>query len=125
MIKEIIIKHWKTVFNIQIIVFVLFITLTFVYYWNKPAHQYFNRNIEEITIQSVFALIMTYLFITFIAVIIIYPLLYVVQILSLRSQIEMFKKSKMKFIILFVFYLLTIASVFCLLLINNSHSIHK
>lgn len=125
MIKEIIIKHWKTVFNIQIIVFVLFITLTFAYYWNKPAHQYFNRNIEEITIQSVFALIMTYLFIAFIAVTIIYPLLYVVQILSLRSQIEMFKKSKMKFIILFVFYLLTIASVFCLLMINNSHSIHK
>ncbi|MBD3907302.1 hypothetical protein NAL32_21515 [Chryseobacterium sp. Ch-15] len=123
MIKKTIVKNWKTIFNSQVIIFIAFNILAFIYYWDKPAHQYFNRGIEEINLQSVFSLIMTYLFVIFIVIVFIYPIIYGIQILSLKVDKEIFKKNKSKNIILLVLYILAIVSVFSLLMINNSHSI--
>nr|WP_315032605.1 hypothetical protein [uncultured Chryseobacterium sp.] len=119
MLKNFIIKNWKTIFNIQLTFFTAFIVLTFIYYWDQPAHQYFNRTPEVWNAQSIFSLIMTYLFVFFIAVAIIYPVLFIIQLLSVRRETGKGKKM----ILLLFFYLLSIISVFALFTIHNSQAI--
>lgn len=125
MFKKFIIKNWIKLFRVQVIVFAAFSMLTILYYYDKPAHQYFNRNMEEITLQSTFSLLMTYLFIAFILVLVVFPFFYISQIVSLRQNQEIFRKNKTKLSILIVLYLLTIISTLSLLTIHNSHSIEK
>ncbi len=121
MINNFIIKNWKTIFNIQVVIFVAFAILTFIYYWDKPAHTYFNRSFDTSNLQAVFSLLMTYLFVFFIAMAFIYPILFLIQILSLRK--EKGNKKTMKLLILFVLYILSIISVFALYTINNAQAI--
>lgn len=121
MVKNFIIKNWKTIFNIQLFIFTTFVILTFIYYWDKPAHQYFNKNFDTSNLQAIFSLIMTYLFVFFIVVTFVYPILYLIQIFSIRHESE--NKKVTKLIILLVLYLLSIISVFALYTIHSSHAI--
>lgn len=121
MVNNFIIKNWKIIFDIQLFIFIAFIILTFVYYWDKPAHQYFNRSFDTSNAQAIFSLIMTYLFVFFIAVAFIYPILFLIQIFSMRNDKE--NKKTMKLIILFVLYIMTIISIFALYTINGSQAI--
>lgn len=121
MIKNFIIKNWKTIFNIQLIIFIAFAILTFVYYWDKSAHQYFNRGFDTSNIQAIFSLFMTYLFVFFIAVAFIYPILFLIQMFSMRNEKD--RKKTVRLIILFVLYIISIISVFALYTINGSQAI--
>lgn len=117
MLKRFIIKNWKVLFNIQWISFSIFVVLATIYYWDKAAHLSFNKSIETIDLQSIFSFIMTLLFAFFAVVILIYPLLFLIQLFSIG------KGNSRKLLLLSVLYLLTIASVFSLYIINSSHSI--
>lgn len=119
MFKNFIIKNWKILFNIQWICFSIFITLTIIYYWDKTAHVYFNRSLETVDLQSLFSLMMTWLFAFFAVVTPIYPLFLMIQIFSIRHKTGNSKK----LVILSFFYLLSIAAVFSLYSINSSHAI--
>ena len=119
MLKNFIIKNWKIVFNIQWISLSIFIALAAIYYWDKTAHVYFNRSIETINFQSIFSLIMTWLFAFFAVITSVYPLFLLVQIFSIRRE----KGNGKKLILLSLLYLLSIASLFSLYSINSSHAI--
>ncbi|WP_336964267.1 hypothetical protein [Chryseobacterium contaminans] len=119
MLKSYILKNWKVLFNIQWIGFSIFNVLTVIYYWNKTAHIYFNRSLEIINIQSLFSLIMTWLFASFTVVILVYPFLFLMQIYFIRQE----KGGVRKLFLLFVLYLLAFISVFSLYTINSSHAI--
>lgn len=119
MLENFIFKNWKALFHFQWISFSLFIVLTIIYYWDKAAHIYFNQNPDIINFQSIFSLLMTYLFISFIFITILYPILFLLQAYYIRKK-EMASK---KLIFLFALYLLSIVSLFSLYTINNSHSI--
>ncbi|AZB08898.1 hypothetical protein EG344_08710 [Chryseobacterium sp. G0162] len=119
MLKNCIIKNWKIVFNIQWISLSIFIALAAIYYWDKAAHVYFNRSLETINFQSIFSLIMTWLFAFFAVITFVYPLLLLVQIFSIRHE----KGNGKKLILLSLLYLLSIASLFSLYSINSSHAI--
>lgn len=121
MIKNFIIKNWKVIFNIQLGVFTVFIILTFIYYWDKPAHQYFNRNLDTVDSQAIFSLLMTYLFVLFIILVLLYPILFLIQIFSMRNEKR--DKKMTKLLLLFVLYVLTIISIFALYTIHSSHAI--
>ncbi|REC60413.1 hypothetical protein DRF65_21390 [Chryseobacterium pennae] len=117
MLKSFIIKNWKILFNIQWISFSIFIILTALYYWDKAAHVSFNRSVETINIQSLFSLVMTWFFVFFTVIILVYPLLFLIQFFSIG------KGNGKKLFLLCVLYLLTIVSVFSLYSINSSHAI--
>lgn len=119
MLENFIFKNWKALFHFQWISFSLFIVLTIIYYWDKTAHIYFNQNPDIINFQSIFSLVMTYLFISLIFITILYPILFLLQAYYIRKK-EMASK---KLIFLFALYLLSIVSLFSLYTINNSHSI--
>lgn len=119
MLKSYILKNWKILFNIQWIGFSIFIALTAIYYWDKTAHIYFNRSLETIHFQSIFSLIMTWLFASFTVIVLIYPLLFLIQVYFTRQE----KGYGRKLLFLFVIYLLVIVSVFSLYTINSSHAI--
>lgn len=119
MLENFIFKNWKALFHFQWISFSLFIVLTIIYYWDKTAHIYFNQNPDIINFQSIFSLLMTYLFISLIFITILYPILFLLQAYYIRKK-EMASK---KLIFLFALYLLSIVSLFSLYTINNSHSI--
>lgn len=119
MLENFIFKNWKALFHFQWISFSLFIVLTIIYYWDKTAHIYFNRNPDIINFQSIFSLLMTYLFISFIFITILYPILFLLQAYYIRKK-EMASK---KLIFLLALYLLSMVSLFSLYTINNSHSI--
>lgn len=121
MLENFIFKNWKALFHFQWISFSLFIVLTIIYYWDKTAHIYFNQNPDTINSQSIFSLLMTYLFISFIFITILYPILFLLQAYFIRKK-EMASK---KLIFLFALYLLSIVSLFSLYTINNSHSIQN
>lgn len=121
MLENFIFKNWKALFHFQWISFSLFIVLTIIYYWDKTAHVYFNQNPDTINFQSIFSLLMTYLFISFIFITILYPILFLLQAYFIRKK-EMASK---KLILLFALYLLSIVSLFSLYTINNSHSIQN
>ncbi|MGE8554291.1 MAG: hypothetical protein ACN6OB_10230 [Chryseobacterium jejuense] len=119
MLKNYILKNWKILFKIQWISFSIFIVLTGIYYWDKTAHVYFNRNPEILTIQSLFSSMMTWLFVLFTFVVLIYPLLFGIQVYFVRHE----EGSNNKLLFLFVLYLLSMVSVFSLYTINSSHAI--
>lgn len=119
MLKNYLLKNWKILFKIQWIGFSIFIALTVIYYWDKTAHVYFNRNLEILNIQSIFSLIMTCLFAFFTFVVLIYPLVFGIQVYFVRQE----KESNKKLLFLFVLYLLSIVSVFSLYTINSSQAI--
>lgn len=121
MLENFIFKNWKALFHFQWISFSLFIVLTIIYYWDKTAHIYFNQNPDIINFQSIFSLLMTYLFISLIFITILYPILFLLQAYYIRKK-EMASK---KLIFLFALYLLSIVSLFSLYTINNSHSIQN
>ncbi|SIT22665.1 hypothetical protein SAMN05421786_110109 [Chryseobacterium ureilyticum] len=121
MLENFIFKNWKALFHFQWISFSLFIVLTIIYYWDKTAHIYFNQNPDTINSQSIFSLLMTYLFISFIFITILYPILFLLQAYFIQKK-EMASK---KLILLFALYLLSIVSLFSLYTINNSHSYTK
>jgi hypothetical protein len=99
--------------------FSIFIALTAIYYRDKTAHIYFNRGLETIHFQSIFSLIMTWLFVSFTVIVLIYPLLFLIQVYFTRQE----KGYGRKLLFLFVIYLLVIVSVFSLYTINSSHAI--
>lgn len=119
MLENFIFKNWKALFHFQWISFSLFIVLTIIYYWDKTAHIYFNQNPDIINFQSIFSLLMTYLFISFLFITILYPILFLLQAYYIRKK-EMASK---KLIFLLALYLLSMVSLFSLYTINNSHSI--
>lgn len=119
MLKNYILKNWKIFFKIQWMSFCIFITLAAIYYWDKAAHIYFNRNPEILTIQSLFSLMMTWLFASFTVIVLIYPLLFLIQAYFIRQE----KGYSRKLFFLFVLYLLVLISVFSLYTINSSHAI--
>lgn len=119
MLKNYIIKNWDILCKSQIILFTVFIILALVYYWDRPAHIYFNRNIETVNFQRLFSLIMTYIFILFSVLVLIYPFLLILQIYFLR----MTKGSRRKLMTLSLLYLMSVISVFALFAINGSHTI--
>lgn len=117
--KNYIIKNWRILFNIQITGFTLFIILTVIYYWNTSAHASFNRNIEITDLQGILSLIMTYLFVFFSVITLVYPFLLFMQAYFIRKE-----KSVGKRVILLSFlYLLSIISVFALFTINSAQAI--
>lgn len=119
MLKNYILKNWKIFFKIQWMSFCIFIALAIIYYWDKTAHTYFNRNPEILNVQSLFSLIMTLLFVFFTFIILIYPFLLGIQVYFVWHE----KESNKKLFFLFVLYMLAIASVFSLYTINNNHAI--
>ena len=117
--KNYIIKNWRILFNIQITGFTLFIILTVIYYWNTSAHASFNRNIEITNLQGIFSLIMTYLFVLFSIITLVYPFLLFTQAYFIWKE-----NSRGKELILLSFlYLLSIISVFALFTINSAQAI--
>lgn len=119
MVQNYIIKNWKVLFKIQWMGFGIFSVLSFFYYWDKAAHVYFNRSLEIINFQSIFSLLMTWLFVSFTVLILIYPLPFLVQAYFIRHQ----KGSGRRLFFLFILYLSAIASLFSLYIIHSSHSI--
>lgn len=117
MLKSFIIKNWKVLFNIQWISFSIFILTAALYYMDKNAHSSFNRNMETMDIQSLFSFMMTCLFAFFAVAVLVYPLLFLIQLLLVG------KSNGKKLLILFVLYLLVIISVLSLYTINSSHAI--
>ncbi|SIS58259.1 hypothetical protein SAMN05421768_110109 [Chryseobacterium joostei] len=117
--KNYIIKNWRILLNIQITGFTLFIILTVIYYWNTSAHASFNRNIEITNLQGIFSLIMTYLFVLFSIITLVYPFLLFTQAYFIWKE-----NSRGKELILLSFlYLLSIISVFALFTINSAQAI--
>lgn len=114
-------KNWKIIYNIQLITFITFIVLTFIYYWDKEAHQYFNKSIQTFDFQSVFSVIMTYFFIFFFVFALVYPILFIIQLISIRKEYGKFKRKN--FILLSVLYFMSIISIFALIMVNNSQAI--
>lgn len=119
MVKNYIIKNWMVLLKIQWMGFSIFSILSLLYYWDKPAHIYFNRSLEIINFQSIFSLLMTLLFVCFTVIILIYPLPFLVQTYFIRHQ----KGSGRRLFFLFILYLLAIVSLFSLYTIHSSHSI--
>ena len=119
MLKNFVIKNWKTSFNIQWISFSIFIILAFIYYWDKPAHIYFNRSLRIINFQYAFSMIMTCLFILFSFIMLIYPLLFALQTYYVWNQKGNIKKS----ILLIILYLMSIVSILSLYILNSSQAI--
>lgn len=119
MLKNYIIRNQKILFTVQAVVFMVFIVLTTIYYWDRSAHIHFNRPIEIFNFQSIFSLIMTCLFIAFLIITLIYPILLLIQIYYIRT----IKGSGKKLVLLSILYLLSVIAVFTLWTINGSHSI--
>lgn len=119
MLKSYIIKNWKMLFILQTVIFMIFIVFTTIYYWDRSAHIHFNRPIEILNFQSIFSMIMTYLFIAFLIITLIYPILLMIQIYYMRK----IKGSGKKLVLLSILYLLSVIAVFTLWTINGSHSI--
>ncbi|MEG0928344.1 hypothetical protein [Chryseobacterium sp.] len=117
--KNYIIKNWRILFNIQIAGFTLFIILTAIYYWNASSHASFNRNVEIVNLSGIFSLVMTYLFVFFSMIAVVYPVLLFLQAYFIRKEKPLGKEV---FLLTFL-YLLSIISVFTLLMINNSQAI--
>jgi hypothetical protein len=72
-------------FILQTVIFMVFIVFTTIYYWDRSAHIHFNRPIEILNFQSIFSMIMTYLFIAFLIITLIYPILLMIQIYYMRK----------------------------------------
>lgn len=119
MLKNYVIKNRKILFIIQTILFTGFIFLTMIYYWDRPAHIYFNRSIDTMNVQNLFSQLMTFLFVFFSIIILVYPILLLIQIYHLKA----IKGAWKKLIILLLLYFISIVSVFALLTINGSHTI--
>lgn len=68
MLKSYIIKNRKMLFILQTVIFMVFIFFTTIYCWDRCAHIHFNRPIEILNFQSIFSMIMTYLFIAFLII---------------------------------------------------------
>lgn len=117
--KNYIIKNWRILLNIQITGFTLFIILTFIYYWNTSAHASFNRNIEITDLQAIFSLIMTYLFVLFSIITLVYPFLLFTQAYFIWKE----NSGGKELILLSFLYLLSIISVFALFTINSAQAI--
>ncbi|HCN51953.1 MAG TPA: hypothetical protein DIT10_23215 [Chryseobacterium sp.] len=119
MLKSYIIKNRKMLFILQTVIFMVFIFFTTIYCWDRSAHIHFNRPIEILNFQSIFSMIMTYLFIAFLIITLIYPILLMIQIYYMRK----IKGSGKKLVLLSILYLLSVIAVFTLWTINGSHSI--
>ncbi|MGE8433296.1 hypothetical protein [Chryseobacterium joostei] len=117
--KNYIIKNWRILFNIQITGFTLFIILTVIYYWNTSAHASFNRNIEITDLQGILSLIMTYLFVFFSVITLVYPFLLFMQAYFIWKE----NSGGKELILLSFLYLLSIISVFALFTINSAQAI--
>ncbi|PWN60168.1 hypothetical protein [Chryseobacterium oncorhynchi] len=117
--KNYIVKNWRILFKIQITGFIIFIISTVIYYWNTSAHASFNRNTKIIDLQGVFSLIMTYLFVFFSVVTLVYPVLFFMQAYFIRKERSVGKE----LILLAFLYLLSIFSVFALFMINTAQAI--
>lgn len=117
--KNYIVKNWRILFKIQITGFIIFIISTVIYYWNTSAHASFNRNTKIIDLQGVFSLIMTYLFVFFSVVTLVYPVLFFIQAYFIRKE----RSAGKELILLAFLYLLSIFSVFALFMINTTQAI--
>lgn len=114
-------KNEVDIYNYQIVTFVLFDLLTIIYYQCKSIHRSFNRLyfVKYDNIGDIFSLFMTWLFAIFIWIVIIYPILYILQLIYSKQQ------DKWKKILLFLLYFSVLFSIFSLYSISISNVIRE
>lgn len=114
-------KNEVDIYNYQIVIFVLFDLLTIIYYQCKSIHRSFNRLyfVKYDNIGDIFSLFMTWLFAIFIWIVIIYPILYILQLIYSKQQ------DKWKKILLFLLYFSVLFSIFSLYSISISNVIRE
>lgn len=114
-------KNEVDIYNYQIVIFVLFDLLTIIYYQCKSIHRSFNRIyfVKYDNIGDIFSLFMTWLFAIFIWIGIIYPILYILQLVYSKKQ------NKWKKILLFLLYFSVLFSIFSLYSISISNVIRE
>lgn len=114
-------KNEVDIYNYQIVIFVLFDLLTIIYYQCKSIHRSFNRIyfVKYDNIGDIFSLFMTWLFAIFIWIGIIYPILYILQLIYSKQQ------DKWKKILLFLLYFSVLFSIFSLYSISISNVIRE
>lgn len=119
MLKKFINRNWKKIYKIELYSFIIFITMSFSYYFYKPAHKYFNSREYNFNFISTISWLMNSLFVLFLFIIICYPIIYIIQLIYLKSDNNKINKH----IILFILYFLTFISVLLLLSIILSGTV--
>ncbi|VEI54145.1 Uncharacterised protein [Capnocytophaga sputigena] len=108
-------KYSRNIYKVQVVLFLVFIFLTIVYYNYPQAHRFFNRMWYEnscFCFDYLFSAIMTILFACFFWIILVYPLVYLFSLFFMKMGWK-------RLVILLILYLTSFVCEFSLYTIPN------
>lgn len=112
-------KNNIKILQIQILTFLVFIVISVLFNLDSDAHKYYNNLIIVYNIHSVFSILMIILFAVFFWITIVYPILWVIQII-LMHKYKIFNTKKILLIILsMILYIISIIALFSLYSIDQ------
>ena len=109
------------IIKIQIIVFFVFSIFAIIFYQYKPAHNYYHQEIFFSDFNGLIALVGFILKIIFFWIIILFPLLWITQLIILIKK-KLIKKHYKQILVLTIVYFISVIALFSLQSINNKHS---
>ena len=108
-------KYSRNIYKVQVVLFLVFIFLTIIYYNYPQAHRFFNRMWYEnscFCFDYLFSAIMTILFACFFWIILVYPLVYLFSLFFMKMGWK-------RLVILLILYLTSFVCEFSLYTIPN------
>jgi hypothetical protein len=116
--KSFYIKNISKIYNTELLIFLILIILIFSFQLDKESHQYFNRPVTEYNFHSILSSIMIVVFVILFWIIILYPVVYIIQILLFYFYKLTNNKNIIYLIAILISYLLSILCFYILISID-------